>query len=584
MIRRILLIAAAVVAAISTVTHWSLMLLAVALYVATVLMAMRSRVVLLTGDSDQTGAAIVLSVAAGIVVLHAGAHASSVFLVAILLAALHGLHLLRHVLRVVVFRRWRTAADWRNITVTAPVPKRVVRVAGPTLVPFPVWIIAPICAVFDADPIVYVLLCVLCLALGVITLLPITEALLGNLRMPPEQQRLDALTAAVRELRPEILVHFNARARSAYAINEWMTVLTRLNATHRVVILTVDREPWHFETIASTEIPIVHLNGAEAIEHFVEQVPTLAIALYPRNASPNKNLLRVPGLYDVYINHGESDKPESANPATRAFDEIWIAGEAARSRYLEANVGVREDQLRITGRPQVGELLELAATSPRSGSTRSVVYAPTWEGYYADDGYGSVVTMGDRVLTALLGRKDVSVTYVPHPALGSLNPQFAEASDHIVSRLRRAGGRSVLEGSARERYAALASADILISDIGSDLVDYLSLGRPYIVLNPNEAESETTFLESNPSAGAGVVVNAASIDALDDAIGRALGADELTGARAALAARYLGDLATPPLDRFLAEVDRCLAYVHETRPARELPAPIEVAPMIETTQ
>ncbi|HMH58165.1 MAG TPA: CDP-glycerol glycerophosphotransferase family protein [Galbitalea sp.] len=577
MIRRILLVAAALVAAISTVTHWTLMLVAVALYIVTVLMALRSREVRRTGDSDQTGAAIVLSVATGIVVLHAGADVGSALLVAILLAALHGLHLLRHVLRVVVFRRWRTAADWRNITVAAPVPKRVVRVAGPTLVAIPVWIVAPICAVFDADPIVYVLLGILCLALAVITLLPIAEALLGNLRMPPEQQRLDALTAAVRELGPEILVHFNARERSAYAINEWMTVLTRVNATHRVVILTVDREPWHFETIAGTEIPIVHLNGAEAIEHFVEQVPSIALALYPRNASPNKNLLRVPGLYDVYINHGESDKPESVNPATRAFDEIWIAGEAAKSRYLEANVGVREDQLRITGRPQVGELLELAATLPKSGSIKSVVYAPTWEGYYADDGYGSVIAMGDRVITALLDHKDVSVTYLPHPALGSLNPLVAEASDHIVTRLKRAGGKSVLEGSARERYVALGSADVLISDIGSDLVDYLCLGRPYIALNPNDSESEATFLDSNPSTGAGFVVSVASIDALDDAIGRALGTDELAATRAALAGRYLGDLVTPPFDRFLAEVDRCLAHVRETRPARELPVPSEVA-------
>jgi hypothetical protein len=575
MIRRILLIAAALVAALSTVTHWSLMLVAVALYVATVLMARRSRVVRRSGDADQTGAAIVLSVATGIVVLHAGADTASVFLVAILLAVLHGLHLLRHVLRVLVYRRWRTAADWRNLTVAAPVPKRVVRVAGPTLVPIPVWVLAPICAVYDADPIVYVLLGILCLALVIITLVPVADALLGNLRMPPEHQRLDALTASLRELDPEILVHFNARAASAYAINEWMTVLSRLDASHRVVILTVDREPWHFETIASSAIPIVHLNGAEAIEYFVERVPSLAIALYPRNTSPNKNLLRVPGLYDVYINHGESDKPEAANPATRAFDEVWIAGEAARARYLDANIGVRDEQLRITGRPQLSELLELAAATPRADSVRSVVYAPTWEGYYAEDGYGSVVAMGDRVLSALLSRGDVSVTYVPHPALGSLNREFAEASDRIVSRLRRAGGHFVLEGSSRERYAALAAADVLVADIGSDLVDYLGLGRPYVALNPNGTETTADFVTANPSASAGVVVSVASIGDLGDAITRALGPDELAVERVVLAKRYLGDPATPAIDRFLTEVDACLAHIHETRPARALPAPVE---------
>ena len=547
MIRRILLIAAALAAAIATVTHWSVLMVAVALYATTVILSLVTRVAPRTGgDADQTGAAIVISVATGIVVLHADADAVSLWEVATLLALLHGLHLVRHVLRVLVYRRWRGSADWRNVVVAAPVPDRVDPVAGPTLVAIPVWIIAPILAVFDADPIVYVLLGVVCLGLVIGTLVPISRALLHNLRMPSEKTRLAALTAALRKQSPEILVHFNARARSAYAITDWMTVLERLAENHRVVILTVDRQPWHFETIPPTSIPLVHLVGAEAIEYVVEQVPTLALALYPRNTSPNKNLLRVPDLYDVYIGHGESDKAEAVNPATRAFDEIWIAGEAARARYLDANIGVHENQLRITGRPQVGELLELAAaTSP--GPKKSVVYAPTWEGYYAEDGYSSIVTHGAEVVAALLERDDVTVTYLPHPALGTLNDRFAEASASVVARLRRAGGQSVIAGSLSERYAVLASADVLVTDVGSDLVDFLALDRPY------------------------VVVDDASITTLGADVARALAGPRKDPAREKLARRYLGDLSTPPIDRFLAEVDRTLALIRESRAHRTLP-------------
>jgi hypothetical protein len=68
-------------------------------------------------------------------------------------------------------------------------------------------------------------------------------------------------------------------------------------------------------------------------------------------------------------------------------------------------------------------------------------------------------------------------------------------------------------------------------------------------------------------------VGATSIETLGDAITRALGPDDLAVERATLANRYLGDLATPAIDRFLSEVDACLAHIHETRPARELPAP-----------
>jgi hypothetical protein len=546
MIRRILLIAAALAAAIATVTHWSVLMLAIVLYCVTVVMALRAPTVRRSGDADQTGAAIVISVATGIVVLHADPDAVSLWEVAILLALLHGLHLVRHVLRVLVSRRWRNAADWRNVDVAVPTPRRVEPVAGPTLVPIPVWIAAPIFAIFDFDPIVYVLLGILSLALVILTFVPVSRALLHNLRMPSEAARMAALTSALRAAAPEILVHFNARSRSAYAITDWMTVLERLNEKHRVVILTVDRQPWHFETIPPTTIPLVHLVGAEAIELFVEQVPTLSLALYPRDTSANKNLLRVPGLYDVYIGHGESDKAEAVNPAKRAFDELWIAGEAARSRFLDANIGVRTEQLRITGRPQIGELLELAAVAQR-GAKKSVVYAPTWEGYYAKDGYSSIETYGNAVIEALLARDDVTVTYLPHPALGSLNRQFADASARIVARLRQRGGVALLEGSLTERYTVLAAADVLVTDIGSDLVDFLALDRP------------------------SVLVTADTIGTLNVTVGTALTGPSTDPARAALAKRYLGELTTLPVDRFLGEVERTLTLVHSTRPSRALP-------------
>ena len=549
MIRRILLVAAALAAAIATVTHWSVLMVAVALYATTVILPLVTRTAQRSGgDADQTGAAIVISVATGIVVLHADPDSATLWAVAVLLALLHGLHLVRHVLRVLVYRRWRAAADWRNLVVAAPVPERVDPVAGPTLVAIPVWVIAPILSIFDADPIVYVLLGVVCLGLVIGTLVPISRALLHNLRMPSEKTRLAALTAALRTQAPEILVHFNARARSAYAITDWITVLERLAENHRVVILIVDRQPWHFETIPPTSIPLVHLVGAEAIEYFVEQVPTLAVALYPRDTSPNKNLLRVPGLYDAYIGHGESDKAEAVNPATRAFDEVWIAGEAARARYLDANIGVQENQLRITGRPQVGELLELAASTPPQPK-KSVVYAPTWEGYYAEDGYSSIVTRGAEVVAALLERDDVTVTYLPHPALGTLNRRFADASASVVTRLRRAGGRSLVAGSLSERYAVLAAADVLVTDVGSDLVDFLALDRPYFVANDT------------------------SMATLGDDVARAIAGPHGDPARQKLALHYLGDLSTPPIDRFLSEVDRTLALVHEARPRRTIPVP-----------
>jgi hypothetical protein len=289
----------------------------------------------------------------------------------------------------------------------------------------------------------------------------------------------------------------------------------------------------------------------------------------------------------VFIGHGESDKAEAANPAIRAFDEVWIGGEAARTRYLDAGIDVRPEALRITGRPQVGMLLELAAeladvaeAAARTGQRKSVVYAPTWEGYYAEDGYSSIELMGERVINDLLHRDDVAVTYVPHPALGTLSVAAAETSARIVSRVARAGGHCVVQGSLRERYAALAGADLLITDIGSDLVDFLCLDRPYIVLDPSSGKSsESSFATANPSAGAGRVVALNAVSRIDAIVTQSLGGDQggndsAATVRRTLATHYLGDLTVPPLSRFLDEVSSCLAQLHATRPARILPPPM----------
>jgi hypothetical protein len=208
------------------------------------------------------------------------------------------------------------------------------------------------------------------------------------------------------------------------------------------------------------------------------------------------------------------------------------------------------------------------------------VYAPTWEGYYADDGYGSIGAMGEQVVAALLSLDGVTVTYLPHPTLGTLNRAFGVAGDRVDARVRRAGGKSVLFGTLAQRYAVLAAADLLVTDISDDLVDYLALNRPYVVLDaraPTLTTPSDAFIAVNPSASAGTVLNADTLGTLGEVVTRLLAGDRDTKARGILATRYLGDLSRSPIDRFLTEVDRTLELVRISRPSRGVPPVGEVA-------
>jgi hypothetical protein len=565
--RRILLIASVVVAAVSTLTVWWLLVGAVAIFVAAEIISYRGRDSIRGAHADQTSAAVAISIATIVIVFREEASPIAGWEVMLLLVVLHAFHFLRFVLRILVARRWRTAARWENLDSPVIQPRRILGEAGPTTVTVPVWLTAPLFAAFHDLSSGYFWVGVACVAWSIITVIPIAATILHNRRMPPELARVEAMLEALRKKTPEILVHFNGTAASVYALEQWIHVLEQLDERHSVAILIVDRQAWHADTILSTRLPIIFVQGAEAIERLVDEVPSLAIALYPRSTAPNKNLLRVPGLYDVFVNHGESDKKEAANPAARAFDEIWAVGPAARDRYLDANIGVREDQIRLVGRPQLGQLEAAATKRARVQGQRgcTVVYAPTWEGYFADDGYSSALAMGERLASALLAHAEITLVYAPHPALGSEDARLAEASARISAQIRRAGGAHRTAATLDERYGALADADLLVTDISSDLVDFLSLDRPYFVTAPNAvgpiADTVDEFVAANPSARGGTVIGPNEVDSVAQAILDTVGTDPLREERGTVAAHYLGDRSESPLEHFFGSVDECIEFV-----------------------
>jgi hypothetical protein len=554
--RRVFLLAAVAVAIAATLIAWWLLLVAVALYIAAQLVTYLGSASRRGAHADQTTVSIIITISTIIVMFREGASPFDLWEASILLVLLHAAHFLRYVLRIVVARRWRAAIRWENLETSTAQPRRVLAVAGPTTVTIPVWLTAPIFAAYSAVSSGYLWVGLLCLAWAIVTVIPIVLTVMHNRRLPREQARLDAALEALRARTPEVLVHFNGASANIYALAQWIPTLEKLDETHRVVILIVDRQPWHTKTVISERLPIVFLTGAEAIENLVDNVPSLVAAFYPRTTAPNKNLLRVPGLYDIFVNHGESDKREEIEPSARAFDEIWVAGPAARDRYLAADVGVRAEQVRLVGRPQLAQLPRQSARADDEGI--GVVYAPTWEGAFAPDGYSSLLAMGEALVANLLADPRIRLTYLPHPAVGSADKRFGLASGRIESLIRRTGGAHHVVTEFADRYQTLSEADVLVTDISTDLVDYLWLDRPYIVTNPDDAPEFTTV---NPSAGGGSVIAASAVESVAALVREAAERDPHKLARNEVASSYLGE---HPIDQFFVEADKSLEIARKS--------------------
>ncbi|GIH72269.1 CDP-glycerol glycerophosphotransferase family protein [Sphaerimonospora thailandensis] len=294
-----------------------------------------------------------------------------------------------------------------------------------------------------------------------------------------------AVEDRVRAYRPEVLLYFSGPRSATYQVTMWLGTLERIGLR----VLVVLRERAMVAALGPTTLPVVCVPSSVDLMNF-RGFDSARVALFPANTGNNIHMLRVPGVRSVFIGHGDSDKEASFNPFTRVYDEVWVAGPAGRDRYRRADVGVRDEDIAEVGRPQ---LAGIASTSPYAEGAvpyRTVLYAPTWEGWSDDLFHTSIVTMGPALVRALLGQ-GVRVIYKPHPLTGHRSPAARAAHRKIMAMLRAAessAGSSAVPHVAVTKselalYDCFNEADLLISDISSVVSDFLASGKPYVVTN-----------------------------------------------------------------------------------------------------
>ncbi len=379
----------------------------------------------------------------------------------------------------------------------------------------------------------------------------------------PAEEVVDLLAAALRDRAPEVLFYYSRPEPIGYIANVWMPTLEAVGRNTLVLV----REP-HNAPLVETALPLVQVTRATDIERVVPE--SVRIALYPSNVAKNNHLLRLPGIVDVFVGHGDSDKGGSATVLTRIFDEAWVSGPAARDRYRVADVGVRDEQIREIGRPQLAEIQRVAAPLAEShhGESASaswdytVLYAPTREGFFAEWEYSSVLTQGAGILRTLLGMPGVRVLFKPHPGTGTDDPAFGAEVERLKAMVEAAGSPHEVVTGAEGLYSAFNRADLLVSDISSVITDFLASGKPYVVTS-SSAEDPDRFRQTFPSA-AGAYILTGDGSAVGECLQDARTVDTFAAERVRTAQYLLGDYETDLVARF----DRAIDEAVETAAAR----------------
>lgn len=370
------------------------------------------------------------------------------------------------------------------------------------------------------------------------------------LSLPSAQEDNARLRAAVTRLAPEVVIYFSGGVGTTYQLNVWLEALERLPQPTLILI----REAHHLESLAPTSVPIVIAPRATDVE-FV-QTESMRVVLYPTTVIRNNHMIRLPGLRHVFINHGDGDKAVTYSPLHRVFDEIWVAGQAACDRYLQRGEGVRPDQLVIVGRPQLAHI-EPSAESVRSDRTRTVLYAPTWEGNFDNVDYSSVAGMGVDLVDALLDDDSLRVLFKPHPATGTRLRAAAESLRRIETRLATAPNGEVVGTQPGSLYDAFNDCDVLIADVSSVVADFLASRKPYLMTNPKSLPHE--WLERElPSTTGATILDPSELPLVVELLREALGPDSRRERRESLANYFLGPPESDPVSRFVNEVGRCV--------------------------
>lgn len=335
-----------------------------------------------------------------------------------------------------------------------------------------------------------------------------------------------------------VALYFCTEPANLFQFEQWRRPLERLAAS-RPVFVVVDRPDTGARLRQRTTLPLAFAQGSGALERLVVE-RDVRVVTYVNQVERNFRMLRFPGPVHVQLGHGESDKAYSVSNQHRAYDLTFVGGRAGRDRLGAALRNFDVDRCTVgVGRPQLDHHYPGAPDWSRDSGLR-VLYAPTWEGDRPSVAYGSLVSHGVSLVTALLADERIRVIYRPHPRTGLSAPRHAAADREIRDLLNRAGDRHLVDTGAYGWQWSFA--DACVTDVSSVGYDWLSTHKPLVLTQPlattayRSASRLLDELPLLPADRAGSVV--------DVLLERGLGGSGVSDRRlAGLAQYYFGDTA-----------------------------------------
>jgi hypothetical protein len=352
-----------------------------------------------------------------------------------------------------------------------------------------------------------------------------------------------------------VLAYFGDDPQRVYQLTPWLPVLEQLDSVQPIAVV-LRREDTAALVRPSTRLPVL------VAEEFAELRARYAeldaqVALYCNNSPTNFDSLLEPRMLHVHINHGESDKPSMASNNAKAYDRIFVAGQAAVQRYEHGLLEFDAERLVRVGRPQL-DVRRASVLAP--SNRRTVLYAPTFEGDADYNNYSSVDRLGPEIVARALAVPDVRVVYKPHPRIPCSEDPFVQSGHHEVVRTVTeaaehdpSAGHVVLEDA--DTLAVIPDCDAMVTDVSSVGLDWLYLRTDCPLFVTDRYDDPERLRLAAPVSRCADVVDSATVGRLTELLTARLEHDELQLSRIAMRHHYFDDVKVgDSTTRFIAAV------------------------------
>lgn len=313
---------------------------------------------------------------------------------------------------------------------------------------------------------------------------------LATRRARIDLRRMLAARGPLPEGRFRIAVYFADGPVNMYQMRQWYAPLREL--AREWPVLVIARAVRGADALLRDDaLPVAYAPTVGDVERVLAE-QDIRVVFYVNQNTRNFQMFRYGRRWHVFINHGESDKMYMTTNQFKAYDYAFIAGDAARARLERTLWDYDLDRRTFAiGRPQADHYS--GAVPYRADERTVVLYAPTWEGDRPSAHYGSIVSHGEALVSALLATGKHRVVYRPHPRSGVVDAAYGAANARIVAALAAANAADPTAQHVHDTGAEvgwqLAAAELAVVDISAMVYDRLAAGKPLLITRPVDPEA-----------------------------------------------------------------------------------------------